>query len=85
MNNTTIPPDKKSALVPIGIILILLAIVAPRPLMRAAQSMQPGTLRSVCFIATDLFRLCFFAGIGCAIIGALRNRKLKQKRLKTEV
>ena len=69
---------KKSILVPLGVLLILLGLVVPLPLAPAAQSMQPSTLRSVSFLAINLFRLCFFVGVGCAIIGALRNRKLKQ-------
>jgi predicted tellurium resistance membrane protein TerC len=69
---------KKSILVPIGVLLILLGIVVPLPLTPAAQSMQPGTLRSVALLAINLFRVCFFAGVACAIIGARRNRELKQ-------
>ena len=68
----------KSILVPLGVLLILLGIVAPLPLAPAAQSMPPGTLRSVSFLAINLFRLCFFVGVACAIVGARRNRKLKQ-------
>jgi len=68
---------KKSILVPLGVFLILLGLVAPLPLAPAAQSMPPGTLRSVSLLAINLFRLGFFVGVGCAIIGALRNRKLK--------
>src|SRR5437773_4049336 len=79
------PPPKKSVLLPLGILLILLGIFVPRPLTQAAQSMQPGTLRSVSFLATDLFRLCFFAGVGCAIIGARRNSKLKKQPPKSEI
>jgi predicted tellurium resistance membrane protein TerC len=70
---------KKSILVPFGVLLILFGIVVPLPLAPAAQSMQPGTLRSVSFLAINLFRLCFFVGVGCAIIGARRNRKRKQE------
>ena len=69
---------KKSILVPLGVLLILLGITAPLPLAPAAQSMPPGTLRSVFYLAVDLSRLCIFGGIVCAIIGARRNRKLKQ-------
>ncbi len=72
-------PPKKSILLPLGILLILLGLFVPRPLMQAASGMQPGTFRSVAFISTDLFRLCFFAGVICVIIGALRRRKQKQE------
>ena len=69
---------KKSILVPLGVLLILLGIVAPLPLAPAAESMPPGTLRSVSFLVLNLFRLCFFVGVACAIVGARRNRRLKQ-------
>jgi predicted tellurium resistance membrane protein TerC len=69
----------KSILVPLGVVLILLGIVAPLPVAPAAQSMPPGTLRSLSFLAVNLFRICFFVGVACAIVGARRNRKLKQR------
>ncbi|HEY4283180.1 MAG TPA: hypothetical protein VGM62_08950 [Chthoniobacterales bacterium] len=71
--------SRKSILVPLGVFLILLGLVMPLPLSPAAESMPPGTLRSVSFLAINLFRLCFFVGVGCVIIGVLRNRKLKQE------
>jgi hypothetical protein len=69
----------KSKLVPIGIILILLGLFLPRQLANIAQPMDASAIRSILFISTDLFRLCFFVGLICAIIGALRNRKLKKQ------
>jgi predicted tellurium resistance membrane protein TerC len=74
---------KKSILVPLGVLLILLGIVAPLPLAPAAESMLPSTLRSVSFLAINLFRLCFFVGVACAIVGARRNRKLKQATIQS--
>src|SRR6184192_3687044 len=68
---------KKSILLPLGIVLVILGLVVPSPLSQAASHMVPGTLRSVVFISTDVFRLFFFAGIVCAIIGVIRNRKKK--------
>jgi hypothetical protein len=69
---------KKSILVPLGVLLILLGLVAPLPLAPAAESMPPGTFRSVSFLVINLFRLCILIGVACAIVGARRNRKLKQ-------
>ena len=69
---------KKSILVPLGVLLVLLALVAPLPLAPAVESMPPGTLRSVAFLVINLFRLCFVMGVGCAIVGFRRNRKSKQ-------
>jgi hypothetical protein len=68
----------KSILVPLGVLLILLGLVAPLPLAPAAESMPPGTLRSVSFLVINLLRLCIFVGVTCTIVGARRNRKLKQ-------
>ena len=78
MNNRPDKPTQKSILVPLGIVLILLGLVLPIGLGRVAQDMQPGTLRSVCFLGVDLFRACFFAGIAFLVLGVLRNRKPKQ-------
>jgi hypothetical protein len=71
---------KNSRLVPVGIVLILLGLFVPQSLDQIARSISPGALRAFSFIATDLFRVGFFIGIACTIIGALRNRKLKQQQ-----
>ena len=68
---------KKSQLVPAGLIFIVLAVVGAGPIAQNARGLEPGTLRGVLLITSDLVRLLFFVGIGCLIIGALRNRKAK--------
>ena len=70
---------QKSKLVPVGIFLIILGIGLPRLIANIAQPMDESALRSLLFISTDLFRLCFFIGIICSIIGGLRNRKMKKQ------
>ena len=70
-----VTPSKKSILLPLGVGLILLGLFVPAPLTQAAVRMTPGTLRTIALVSTDVFRLCFFAGIICAIIGFLRRRK----------
>jgi hypothetical protein len=70
---------RRSKLVPAGAVLVGLAFLVPVPLDRAARQMAPGLGRAVAFIATDVFRLCFFAGIACLLVGWLRNRKLKRE------
>jgi len=70
-------PPKRSVLLPLGAVLIVLGFTVPRPLTEAAKGMSLGPLRSIAFIGTDVFRLCFFAGVGCVIIGALRNQNQK--------
>ena len=48
---------------------------ASRALMEVARSMDPGFLRALAFVMTDVLRAAFLAGFGCLIIGALRNRR----------
>jgi len=62
-------------LLPLGILLLLLGLLLPRPLSKAAGDMEVGLLRSAALVSADFFRLCAFTGIGCALIGVLRNRK----------
>jgi hypothetical protein len=69
---------KKSILLPLGVLLFLFGLVAPLPLAPAAAAMPPGTLRSVSMLAINLFRVGILVGIACGIVGARRNRKLKQ-------
>ena len=65
----------KSPLVIIGAMLIVIAVVLPRPVSNLAQSMDAGTLKMLALISVDVLRLGFFAGIACLIIGLLRRRK----------
>ena len=66
----------KSKLLPIGVLLMVVGLLGRPPLASAVASMQPGTLRGILFpIATDGLSLCFFAGVTCALLGWLRNRK----------
>ena len=45
----------------------------------AVMSMQPSELRGILFVlATDGLSLCFFAGLICALIGWLRNRRAQR-------
>jgi hypothetical protein len=69
MTETT---KKKSQLIPIGILLVLLAIAGPGIIIRFTSGGQL-TLPIALFI--DLLRLLFFVGIAFIIIGWLRNRK----------
>jgi hypothetical protein len=65
---------KSSVLLPLGIALMVLGLLVPRPLGAAAQGMEPG-LKSIALILTDVFSVGFFGGVGCLIIGILRNKK----------
>ena len=74
---------KRSKLLPIGIVMIAGGLLAPMPVEMIARSIQPqdGTsalvqlISGTLLIGSDLLRILFFAGIACAVIGALRNRK----------
>ena len=71
-------PSKRSVFLPLGLVLIVIGIYIPARLNVIASGMEPGALRSLLFIFTDTLRLGFFAGLGCAAIGILRNRRLKR-------
>jgi len=70
---------KKSKFLPAGIVLLILGLFLPMPITNMAQSMNVGTLRSLLFISTDLFRLCVFVGLIFLVIGLLRNRETKKQ------
>ncbi len=68
-------PPKKSPLIAVGVLLMLLGFVLPRPVAGIARSLQGGFLKAMLLISTDLLRLCFFIGIGVLLIGLVRKRK----------
>jgi uncharacterized membrane protein len=69
---------KRSKLFPTGIVLMVIGLLLPRQIWQIAESMPDSAIKSLLFISTDLFRLCFFIGLIFLIIGILRNRKLKK-------
>jgi len=71
-------PTPKSKLVPIGILFIVLGLFGRQPTASAVVAMQPSPLRGILFvIATDGLTLLFVAGVTCALIGWMRNRRAK--------
>ena len=74
---------KRSKLLPVGLVLIAVGLLAPMPVEMIARSIQPDDntnalalmLSGTLLIGADLLRVLFLAGVACAIIGALRNRK----------
>ena len=76
---TSETPTPKSKLVPIGILFIVLGLFGRQPLASAVAGMQPSSLRGILYIlATDGLTLLFVAGVTCALLGWLRNRKAKR-------
>jgi hypothetical protein len=75
-NSREMPEEtrKKSLLVPIGILLIVVGLFMPKFIQDTIAAGQP---RPYLALLVDLFRLACFVGIGCVLIGWLRNRRLK--------
>ena len=69
---------KRSKLFPTGLVLMAIGLLLPRQIWKIAESLTDSALKSLLFISTDLFRLCFFIGLIFLIIGILRNRKFKK-------
>jgi hypothetical protein len=64
---------KKSILLPLGVLLILLGLIAPLALIPPGQTTPPNSL------AVNSFRVSLLIGVVCAIVGLVRNRKLKDE------
>ena len=70
---------QKSQLLPLGILLMVVGLLGRNPMAAAVMSMQPSELRGILFVlATDGLSLCFFAGLICALLGWLRNRRAQR-------
>ena len=81
------PPNRKkksSALVPLGVFLMLLGVVGPGLLRAMIPTMQPGLLRSLALVSTDLVILGLFLGIGLIIVGNRRNKKWEKESAEGE-
>lgn len=65
---------RRSKLFPVGWALIA-CVLLPLPTTSVAAALGPGAVRDLLLVGADVFRLCFFAGIACVIVGALRNRR----------
>ena len=78
----TVVEYQRSRLLPVGLVLIAIGLLVPIPLDMIARAIQStGTsdslaqlLSGALLIGSDLVRVLFFAGVACAIIGAIRNR-----------
>ena len=70
---------KKSILVPLGVFLILLGLIGPLPLTPTPQTVQLNAPHPNYSLIINLFYVCLVVGIVCAIIGVVRNRRLKQQ------
>ncbi len=70
---------QKTRFLSIGIIVMIVSLVLPTIFARIAVPMEGGWLRYVLMSSIDIFRICFFVGLVCAIIGVVKRRKLKQQ------
>jgi hypothetical protein len=66
-------------LIPLGVLLMLLGVVGPGLLRAVIPTMQPGVLRSLALVSTDLVVLGLFLGIGLIIVGNRRNKKWEKE------
>ena len=75
------PPkfNKKSSVLPLGVFLMLLGVVGPGLLRAMIPTMQPGVLRSLASLSTDLVVLGLFLGIGFVLVGNRRNKKWEKE------
>ena len=78
------PKKKSSALVPLGALLMLLGVVGSGLLRGVIPSMEPGRLRSLALVSTDLVIVGLFLGIWLVIVGNRRNKKWEKERAKGE-
>jgi hypothetical protein len=76
---TTKLKGRSSVLVPLGVLLMLLGVVGPGLLRATIPTMQPGLLRSLALLSTDLVIVGLFLGIGFIILGNRRNKKWEQE------
>ena len=77
----TKPKKKSSALVPLGVFLMLLGVVGPGLLRGLIPTMQPGMLRSLALVSTDLVILGLLLGIGFVMVGNRRNKKWEKEKV----
>jgi len=69
------PEVKKSKLAAIGCLVMILSIGINIILQKSG----------IAGAVLDLFRLCFFAGLICCIVGWVRNRKLQKQAKSNEL
>ena len=77
----TKPKKKSSALVPLVVFLMLLGVVGPGLLRGLIPTMQPGMLRSLALVSTDLVILGLLLGIGFVMVGNRRNKKWEKEKV----
>ena len=70
---------KSSALFPLGVILVLLCVVGSGLLRGFLPSMQPGVLRSLALVSTDLAIVGIIAGVWLIFSGKRRNKKWEKE------
>ena len=58
---------------------MLLGVVGPGLLRAMIPTMQPGLLRSLALISTDLVILGLFVGIGFIIVGNRQNKNWEKE------
>jgi hypothetical protein len=70
---------RRSRLVPLGVTLVVLELLAPAALGVLLAAASHPLWRSALYVLQDFLRVGFFVGVACWTIGAMRNRRWKQQ------
>ncbi|HET9451081.1 MAG TPA: hypothetical protein VFO83_09380 [Aggregicoccus sp.] len=74
--NARLPLHLRSPLVRLGQALLMAGFL-PGLFADFTRNLADGPMRSALQVASDVLRLCFFAGVGCILVGWLRNRRAR--------
>ena len=75
----TTEAPRKSRLILVGVVFLLASLFLPGSFGRWADRASSYNARLTLAILSDVFRACFFAAMGCLIIGGLRNRRWRKE------
>lgn len=78
-----LPLYLRSPLVRLGQALLIAGFL-PGLFADFTRNLAEGPMRGALQVASDLLRLCFFAGVGCILIGWLRNRRARAALVQRE-
>jgi hypothetical protein len=68
--------QRRSRLVPLGFVLMVVGVAFPRALSTVVRGMEPGAGRSAVTGLIVLLFAGFLAGLVMAVMGILRNRRM---------
>lgn len=78
MKNMSGAPTNKASMLRLGLFVILISLIAFALFIRTGQAIQPGAFRSFCFIAANVSRVFFYAGLAFVVAGIRQKRRLNR-------